>query len=50
VLTTEKDAVRLEPLARRGDADVPVVYLPIDVELPPALVTWLTGRLAERRA
>ncbi len=49
VLTTEKDAVRLEPLARRGDAGVPVVYLPIDVDLPPAFVTWLNGQLAERR-
>ena len=50
VLTTEKDAVRLEPLLRRGDAGVPVVYLPIDVDLPPAFVSWLTGRLAECRA
>jgi tetraacyldisaccharide 4'-kinase len=50
VLTTEKDAVRLEPLAQRDDASVPVLYLPIDVDLPPSLVSWLTGRLAERRA
>ncbi|MGE0393233.1 MAG: tetraacyldisaccharide 4'-kinase [Vicinamibacterales bacterium] len=50
VLTTEKDAVRLEPLLRSGNAGVDVVYLPIDVDLPAALVRWLTGRLAERRA
>lgn len=50
VLTTEKDAVRLEPLAQRAEAGVPVIYLPIDVDLPPGLVAWLTGRLAERRA
>ncbi len=50
VLTTEKDAVRLEPLQQRAAASVPVLYLPIDVDVPIELLTWLAARLAECRA
>ena len=42
IVTTEKDAVRLTD---RSNADVPVVYLPLDAEPSPALLTWLAGRL-----
>jgi len=49
VVTTEKDAVRLEAIVREADAGVPAVYLPLDVDVPPELLTWLVRRLAERR-
>ena len=47
VLTTEKDAVRLERLVTGEPAGVQVCYLPIDLVLGEALVTWLRTRLAE---
>ena len=46
VLTTEKDAVRLERLVAAEPPGVQVCYLPIDLVLGEALVTWLRARLA----
>ena len=47
VLTTEKDAVRLERLVAGEPAGVQVCYLPIDLVLGDALVAWLRTRVAE---
>ena len=48
VVTTEKDAVRL---GREADGDVPIVFLPMDVQLDPAdaFRTWLLARLRSAR-
>jgi tetraacyldisaccharide 4'-kinase len=50
VLTTEKDAVRLERLVVDEPADVPVSYLPIDFVLEPGFTDWLRVRLEAQRA
>ena len=50
VLTTEKDAVRLERLVAAEPAGMQTCYLPIDLVLGEALVTWLRTRLGERAA
>ncbi|MEQ1898915.1 MAG: tetraacyldisaccharide 4'-kinase [Vicinamibacterales bacterium] len=50
VLTTEKDAVRLERIVAGEPAGMHVCYLPIDLVLGEALEAWLRTRLAERAA
>lgn len=49
VVTTEKDAVRLQPRLPIG---VPVVWLPLELTIEPAdaFRDWLRGRLAQARA
>jgi tetraacyldisaccharide 4'-kinase len=49
VLTTAKDAVRLEPL---GPFALPVAWLPVELHVEPAdaFRAWLAGRLASARA
>jgi tetraacyldisaccharide 4'-kinase len=53
IVTTEKDAVRLEPgrLAPEGDSTAaPWAYLPMHVAIEPAAFeTWIAARLAEAR-
>jgi hypothetical protein len=50
VLTTEKDAVRLERLVAAEPTGLSVCYLPIDLVLGESLSNWLRVRLAERAA
>ena len=47
IVTTEKDAVRLERVLQPGDAGVPWAVLPMDVAIEPAdeFAAWLQGRL-----
>jgi len=48
ILTTEKDAVRLDP---GTTDDVPIMFLPMDVQVDPAdaFRAWLLARLASAR-
>ena len=48
ILTTEKDAVRLQPFAT---GSVPIAYVPLVVDVKPAALfdTWLMDRLARAR-
>lgn len=45
VLTTEKDAVKLESLAAAAKDDVKIWALPVAAELSPDLADWLLARL-----
>jgi tetraacyldisaccharide-1-P 4'-kinase len=49
IMTTEKDAVRLDALVAQGTVVWAVLPLELAIEPPDRFSTWLAGRLAAAR-